>query len=68
MKCNVYEKLKPIVLGLGTFHTLDTLFSVIGKRFRLHACLKDLVIEAGVVAEKLRVCSSGGPKLQQGCS
>ena len=50
MKCKEYEKFKPIVLRLGTFHTLGTLISVIGKRF-LHAGLKDLFIEAGVVAE-----------------
>ena len=50
MKCKEYEKFKPIVLRLGTFHTLDTLTSIIDKRF-LHAGVKDLFIEAGVVAE-----------------
>ena len=50
VKCKEYEKFKPIVLSLGTFHTLGTLISIIGKRF-LHAGLKDLFIEAGVVAE-----------------
>ena len=41
---------KPIVLRLGTFHTLCTLLSIIGKRFQ-DAGLKDLCIESGVVAE-----------------
>ena len=50
VKCKEYEKFKPIVLRLGTFHNLGTLISIIGKRF-LHAGLKDLFIEAGVVAE-----------------
>ena len=50
VKCKEYEKFKPIVLRLGTFHTLGTLISIIGKRF-LHAGLKDLFIKAGVVAE-----------------
>lgn len=50
VKCKEYEKFKPIVLRLGTFHTLCTLISVIGKRFQ-DAGLKDLLIEAGVVAE-----------------
>ena len=49
VKCKEYEKFKPTVLRLGTFHTLGTLISI-GKRF-LHAGLKDLFIEAGVVAE-----------------
>ena len=50
VKRKEYEKFKPIVLRLGTFHTLGTLISIVGKRF-LHAGLKDLFIEAGVVAE-----------------
>jgi len=41
---------KPIVLRLGTFHTLCTLISIIGKRFQ-DAGLRDLCIESGVVAE-----------------
>lgn len=50
VKCREYQKFKPIVLRLGTFHTLCTLMSIIGKRFQ-DAGLKDLFIEAGVVAE-----------------
>ena len=50
VKCKEYEKFKPIVLRLGTFHTLGTLIPIIGKRFQ-HTGLKDLFIEAGVVAE-----------------
>ena len=50
VKCKEHEKFKPIVLRLGTFHTLCTLISVIGKRFQ-DAGLKDLFMEAGVVAE-----------------
>ena len=59
VKCKEYEKFKLIILHLGTFHTLGTLISVIGKKF-LHAGLKDLFIKVGVVAEG---CSSGRPKL-----
>ena len=51
VKCKEYETSKPIVLRPGTFHTLGTLFSVIGKRC-LHSGLKNLFIEAGVVAER----------------
>ena len=36
---------KPVVLRLGTFHTLCTLLSIIGKRFQV-AGLKDLCIES----------------------
>ena len=50
VKCKKYEKFKPIVLRLGNFHTLGTLFSIIGKRFLL-AGLKDLFVEAVIVAE-----------------
>ena len=50
VKCKEYEKFKPIVLRLGTFHTICTLISLIGKRFQ-DAGLKDLLIETGVVAE-----------------
>ena len=46
----VYEKFKLIVLRLGTFYIHGTLISIIGKRF-LHAGLKELFIEARVVAE-----------------
>ena len=41
---------KPIVLRLGTFHTLCTLISIIRKRFQ-DAELRDLCIESGVVAK-----------------
>ena len=41
---------KPVVLRLGTFHTLCTMLSIIGKRFQ-DAGLKDLCIESGIVAE-----------------
>lgn len=41
---------KQVVLRLGTFHTLCTLLSIIGKRFQ-DAGLKDLCIESGIVAE-----------------
>lgn len=41
---------KPIVLRLGTSHTLCTLISIIGKRFQ-DGGLGDLYIESGVVAE-----------------
>ena len=50
VKCKKFEKFKPIVLRLGTFHTICTLISLIGKRFQ-DAGLKGLFIEAGVVAE-----------------
>ena len=44
------ELYKPIVLRLGTFHTLCTLLSIIGKRFQ-DAGFKDLCIQSGVIAE-----------------
>ena len=50
VKCKEFEKFKPIVLRLGTFHTICTLISLIAKRFQ-DAGLKNLFIEAGVVAE-----------------
>lgn len=50
VKCKEHEKFKPIVLRLGTFHTICTLISLIGKRFE-DSGLKDLFIEAEVVAE-----------------
>ena len=40
----------PIILRLGTFHTICNLISIIGKRFQ-DAGLKDLCIEPGVIAE-----------------
>ena len=40
---------KPIVLHLGTFHTLCTILSIMGKRFQ-DAGLKYLCIDSGVVA------------------
>ena len=50
IKCKEYEKFKPVVLRLGTFHTICTLLSLIGQRFQ-DAGLKDLFIEAEVIAE-----------------
>ena len=50
VKCKEHERFKPIVICIGTFHTLCTLIPVISKRFQ-DAGLKDLFIEAGVVAE-----------------
>lgn len=50
VKCKEHETFKPIVLRLGTFHTLCTLIPVINKRFQ-DAGLKDFFIETGVVAE-----------------
>eukprot|EP00058_Branchiostoma_floridae_P015562 XP_002601050.1 hypothetical protein BRAFLDRAFT_102388 [Branchiostoma floridae] len=41
---------KPIVIGMGSFHTCCTLLAIIGKRFQ-GAGLRDLAIESGVVAE-----------------
>lgn len=50
VKCKEFEKFKPILLRLGTFRTICTSISLIGKRFK-DAGLKDLFVEAGVVAE-----------------
>ena len=41
---------KPIVPRLGTFHTLCTLTSIIGKRFQ-DTGLRNLCIESGIVTE-----------------
>ena len=40
-----------VILRMGTFHTLCNLLSVIGKRFQ-DSGLKNIIIEAGVVAER----------------
>ena len=39
-----------ILLRMGTFHTICNALSILGKRFR-DAGLKDICIEAGIVAE-----------------
>ena len=39
-----------IILRLGTFHTICNVLAILGKRFR-DAGLKDICIEAGIVAE-----------------
>ena len=44
------ELFSNILLRMGAFHTLCTALSILGKRFR-DACLKDICIEAGRVAE-----------------
>ena len=44
------ERFKDIVLLMGVFHTACTLLSIIGKRFQ-DACLRDLCVESGVIAE-----------------
>ena len=41
---------KGIILRMGEFHTICTLLSILGKRFR-DAGLKDIFIESGVIAE-----------------
>lgn len=43
-------KFKPIVLRMGTFHTLMNLISIIGKRFG-SAGLRDIAVECGIIAE-----------------
>ena len=40
----------PIILWLGTFHTICNVLSTIGKRFQ-DAGLRDLCIESGIIAE-----------------
>lgn len=42
-------KCKPIVLRMGTFHTLMNLISIIGKRFG-SAGLRDLAVESNIIA------------------
>ena len=44
------EKFKYIILRMGVFHTICNLLSIIGKRFQ-DGGLKDIIIEAGLVAE-----------------
>ena len=44
------EKLRPVVLTMGTFHTICNLMSIIGKRFT-DAGLRDIAVESGVLAE-----------------
>ena len=44
------DKFQSIVLRMGTFHTICTLISIIGKRFK-DAGLKDLLVETSVIAE-----------------
>ena len=44
------EKFSNVVLRMGSFHTICNALSIIGKRFR-DAGLKDICIEAGIVAE-----------------
>ena len=39
-----------ILLWMGTFHTICNALSILGKRFQ-DACLKDICIESGIVAE-----------------
>ena len=43
------DRFSGLVLRMGTFHTICTLLGIIGKRFQ-DAGLKDLCVEAGVVA------------------
>ena len=44
------DKFKNIILRMGAFHTICNLLSTIGKRFQ-DAGLRDLCVEAGVIAE-----------------
>ena len=44
------ERFSNILLIMGTFHTICNALSILGKRFR-DAGLKDICIEAGIVAE-----------------
>ena len=44
------DKFKHIILRMGAFHTIYNLLSTIGKRFQ-DAGLRDLCVEAGVIAE-----------------
>ena len=44
------EKFEPIILRLGTFHTICTFLAVIGKRFA-DAGLRDIAIESAAIAE-----------------
>ena len=44
------ERFSNILLRMGTFHTICNALSILGKRFR-DAGLKDICIEAGIVAE-----------------
>ena len=44
------EKFQPVILRLGTFHTICMFLAVIGKRFG-NAGLRDIAIESGVIAE-----------------
>ena len=45
------QQFSQIVLRLGAFHTICTLFAVIGKRFG-DAGLRDVAIESGIIAER----------------
>lgn len=44
------DKFSNILLRMGAFHTICNALAIIGKRFR-DAGLKDICIEAGIVAE-----------------
>ena len=44
------ELFSPIVLRMGTFHTICTFLAVIGKRYG-EAGLRDLAVESGVIAD-----------------
>ena len=44
------SKYANIILRMGTFHTIMTLFAIIGKRFQ-DAGLRDACIESGIIAE-----------------
>ena len=48
--CHFVFKFKNIILRMGAFHTICNLLSAIGKRFQ-DACLRDLSVESGVIAE-----------------
>ena len=44
------DKFKDVILRMGAFHIMCNLISIIGKRFQ-DSGLKDIIIEAGIVAQ-----------------
>ena len=61
------ETFQPVILRLGTFHTICTFLAVIGKRFG-DAGLRDIAIESGVIAEGSLKSVFRGKTIQQSCT
>jgi hypothetical protein len=50
IKWKLSDKFDDVIIRMGAFHTTCTLLAIIGKRFQ-DAGLKDICIEAGIIAE-----------------